>query len=675
MLRCKRSKAVQASPVKKTIDGAPTRDQVQFSPDDTTHVDRRLLDDVISDAREWLKRRQRDDGHWVYVLEPDVTMPAEFILYEHFLGEIDDALEARMADYIRQTQAEEHGGWPLYFGGDFNISATVKAYWALKIVGDDIDAPHMVRARAAILKHGGAARCNVLTRFYMALFGQVPWRAVPCMPVELMLLPQWFPFHISKISYWSRTTLVPMTVLMALRARAENPRGVDIQELFVQPPEQEKSYQVNPSGKPLGEFFLWLDRVLHKVEPLFSKRLRKKAIDAAMAFITERLNGEDGVGAIFPPMVFTVLCFKMLGYPKDHPDVVTAKKAILKLMDLSGDTAYMQPCASPIWDTALIAHAMIEAGEERDGEVMGKAFDWLASKQVLKTVGDYAAWRPQVRPGGWAFQYKNDYYPDVDDTAVVVMGLDRNGAPRFRQAIERAVEWVLGMQSKNGGWGAFDADNTYYYLNHIPFADHGALLDPPTSDVTARCLGMLAQLGYPPSHPALMRAIEFLKSEQEKDGSWFGRWGTNYIYGTWSVLHALNAVGEDCKQPYIQKAVAWLKSIQRPDGGWGEDCGTYWQKEHGGLAKASTASQTAWAVLGLMAAGEVHSEAVARGIRYLLNAPRQGGHWDEKWYTAVGFPRIFFLKYHGYSHYFPLWALARYRNLTSGNALTTPYGI
>jgi len=675
MLRRKRSKAVQASTVKKNIDGAPTRDDYQQAVSDSTVVDRRLLDDVIGDAREWLKRQQKDDGHWVYVLEPDATMPAEFILYEHFLGEIDDALEARMADYIRQTQADEHGGWPLYYGGAFNISATVKAYWALKIVGDDIDAPHMVRAREAILQHGGAAKCNVLTRFYLALFGQVPWRAVPCMPVELMLLPQWFPFHISKISYWSRTTLVPMTVLAALRARAENPRGIDVNELFVTPPDEEKNYQVNPTGSFWGECFLWLDRVLHRTERFFPKSTRRRAIDAAMRFITERLNGEDGIGAIFPPMIFTVLSFKMLGYPKDHPDVVTAKKAILKLMDLSGETAYMQPCASPVWDTALIAHAMIEAGEERDGEVMGRAFDWLASKQVLKTVGDYAAWKPQVRPGGWAFQYNNDYYPDVDDTAVAVMGLDRNGAPRFRQAIDRAVEWVLGMQSKNGGWGAFDADNTYYYLNHIPFADHGALLDPPTSDVTARCVGMLAQLGYPSTHPAIVRAVDFLKAEQEANGSWFGRWGTNYIYGTWSVLHALNAVGEDASQPYIQKAVAWLKSVQREDGGWGEDCATYWTEHKDAPARASTASQTAWAVLGLLAAGEVRSEAVARGINYLLSAPRQGGHWDEKWYTAVGFPRIFYLKYHGYSHYFPLWALARYRNLLSGNALTTPYGI
>lgn len=647
-------------------------------PAQPTEVDRRLLDDVISDAREWLKRRQADDGHWVYVLEPDATMPAEYILYEHFLDQIDPALEARMADYLRQTQAEEHGGWPLYYGGEFNISASVKAYWALKIVGDDIDAPHMKRAREAILKHGGASKSNVLTRFYMALFGQLPWHAVPSMPVELMLLPQWFPFHISKISYWSRTTLVPMTVLMALRAKAINPRGVDIRELFTVPPEQETSFQVNPTGRLWGEFFLWLDRILHRwIDPFLMKRkARRKAIDAAMKFITERLNGEDGIGAIFPPMVFTVLVFRTLGYPDDHPDVATAKKAILKLMDLSGDTAYMQPCASPIWDTALIAHAMIEAGEERDGEVMGKAFDWLASKQILKTVGDYAAWRPNVRPGGWAFQYVNEFYPDVDDTAVAVMGLDRNGSPRFRQAIDRAVEWVLGMQSKNGGWGAFDADNTHYYLNSIPFADHGALLDPPTSDVTARCLGMLAQLGYPREHPALKRAIQYLKDEQEQDGSWFGRWGTNYIYGTWSVLHALNAVGEDPKQPYIQKAVAWLKSVQREDGGWGEDCATYWEDKRDMVrGRESTASQTAWAVLALMAAGDVHAPEVARGVTYLLDAPRKGGHWDEKWYTAVGFPRIFFLKYHGYSHYFPLWALARYRNLISGNALTTPYGI
>jgi squalene-hopene/tetraprenyl-beta-curcumene cyclase len=631
------------------------------------------LDPVIAEAAAALKALQQADGHWVFELEADATIPAEYILLEHYLDEIDDAVEAKLAVHLRGLQGS-HGGWPLYHDGDFNISASVKAYYALKLVGDDIDAPHMRRAREAILAHGGAARCNVFTRFALALFGQIPWRGVPVMPVEIMLLPRWFPFHLTKVSYWSRTVIVPLLILTALKPRARNPRGIDIRELFITPPEEVRDYQVNPTGARMGDFFLALDRLLQIVEPFFPKHGRGRAIKRAVAWVTERLNGEDGLGAIFPAMANTVMAFDALGYPKDHPDLVIAKTSVRKLLVLKDEEGYCQPCVSPIWDTGLAALALMEVEAPRDGAATGKAMDWLVSRQILSVKGDWADQRPDLRPGGWAFQYGNDYYPDVDDTAVVGMALDRVGDPRHREAIERAAEWIIGMQSANGGWGSFDAENEKYYLNHIPFADHGALLDPPTADVSARCLGFLAQLGYRPDHPTVARAIAFLKREQEADGSWFGRWGTNYIYGTWSVLCALNGIGEDPKQPYIQKAVAWLKACQRADGGWGEDGATYWQARRG-EAKASTASQTAWAVLALMAAGEVDSEAVARGIAFLLEAPRKGCEWEEPWFTAVGFPRIFYLRYHGYRRFFPLWALARYRNLTRGNDKTVPYGL
>jgi squalene-hopene/tetraprenyl-beta-curcumene cyclase len=635
------------------------------------------LDAAIADAKEALKRLQAEDGHWVFELEADATIPAEYILLRHFLAETEDAidaeLEAKLAAYLRSLQAE-HGGWPLFYAGEFDVSATVKAYYALKLAGDDPDAPHMRRARHAVLAHGGAAKSNVFTRVTLALFGQVPWRAVPVMPVEIMLLPRCFPFHLSKVSYWSRTVMVPLLILMALKPRARNPRRVGIEELFVTAPEEERHYLVNPTGKPLGTLFLGLDRVLRAVQPLFPSGPRKRAIAAAVDFVTERLNGEDGLGGIFPAMANTVMAFDTLGYDEAHPHFVTAKRAVEKLLVVEDDKAYCQPCLSPVWDTGLAAHALLEAGEASHGETIAKSVDWLAKAQVLDVAGDWAERRPGLRPGGWPFQYRNDYYLDVDDTAVAAMALDRAGDRRHHRALSRAREWIIGMQCANGGWGSFDADNTYYYLNHIPFSDHGALLDPPSADVTARCVSMLCQLGLPRDHPAVARGIAFLRREQEPDGSWFGRWGTNYIYGTWSVLSAFNVAGEDPQAPHVRRAVDWLNSRQRADGGWGEDGATYWP-ERRAEAKASTPSQTAWAVLALMAAGEVDGEAVQRGIRFLLDAPRTGARWDEEWFTAVGFPRVFYLRYHGYSAYFPLWALARYRNLTGGHAAAVMYGM
>ncbi|MEE8333993.1 MAG: squalene--hopene cyclase, partial [Alphaproteobacteria bacterium] len=380
------------------------------------------------------------------------------------------------------------------------------------------------------------------------------------------------------------------------------------------------------------------------------------------------------LGGIFPAMANTLMAFDALGYGRDHPDYVTARKAVDKLLVDGADTAYVQPCLSPVWDTALAAHALMEAGHAGDDPVIKRASKWLVDRQVLDVRGDWAVNRRRVRPGGWAFQYRNDHYPDVDDAAAVVLALDRADDPDSRNAIERGAEWVVGMQGSCGGWGAFDADNEYYWLEHMPFADHGALLDPATADVSARCVSMLGQLGYGREHPALRRGLEYLRGEQEPDGSWFGRWGANYIYGTWSALSALNGAGEDMTAPHIRKGVDWLVSVQREDGGWGEDCATYWPDKRG-VAKVSTPSQTAWALLALMAAGEVESDAARRGVDYLLSAPRTGDVWHEEYFNAVGFPRVFFLRYHGYCSYFPLWALARYRNLLYGNTKRPTHGI
>jgi squalene-hopene/tetraprenyl-beta-curcumene cyclase len=490
-----------------------------------------------------------------------------------------------------------------------------------------------------------------------------------------MNLPKWFPFHLDKISYWSRTVLVPLLVVMALRPRARNPRGVEIRELFTTPPGLVRDWLSHADRSFFGIAFATLDRVLRPLEPHFPKGGRERAIEAAVAFVDERLNGEDGLGAIYPAMANTVMMYDVLGYPVDHPNVVTAKGAIRKLLVLEPDRAYCQPCLSPVWDTALAAHALLEAGGEAADTAVRSGLDWLVERQVLDLAGDWTAARPHVRPGGWAFQYANPHYPDLDDTAVVVMALDRCDRARYEDAIKRAAEWVVGMQSRNGGWGAFDADNTYHYLNHIPFADHGALLDPPTSDVTARCLGMLAQLGYDEGHPGVKGGLAFLRDEQEAEGSWFGRWGTNYIYGTWSALCGLNAAGIDPAEPEIRRAVDWLLAHQRADGGWGEDGASYWPDQPHGDGKVATPSQTAWALLALMAAGEVNHPAVARGIAHLVATQAADGLWDEASYTAVGFPRVFYLRYHGYRAFFPLWALARYRNLRKSNAIRPAFGI
>jgi squalene-hopene/tetraprenyl-beta-curcumene cyclase len=643
------------------------------------------LEASIYSATQALLGHRQADGHWVFELEADCTIPAEYVLLRHYLAEpVDAALEAKVANYLRRIQGA-HGGWSLVHAGDFDMSASVKGYFALKMIGDSIDAPHMVRAREAILARGGASKSNVFTRFMLALFGVTTWRATPVLPVEIMLLPMWFPFHLNKTSYWARTTLVPLLVLAALKPRAKNPKGVGIDELFLEDPRSVGMTSRAPH-QSRGWYLLFsaLDSVLRVVEPLFPKRLRARAIEAAVAFTEERLNGEDGMGAIFPPMANAVMMYEALGKDADYPPRATQRRGLDRLLVIGEEEAYCQPCVSPVWDTALTCHALLEAGSEEALPPARKGLDWLLPRQVLDVKGDWAVKAPQTRPGGWAFQYNNAHYPDLDDTAVVVMAMDRSRraapSPAYDAAIARGREWIEGMQSKDGGWAAFDVNNLEYYLNNIPFSDHGALLDPPTEDVTARCISMLAQLGETAdTSPALAAGIAYLRRTQLAEGSWYGRWGLNYIYGTWSVLCALNAAGIDHQDPMVRKAVSWLSSVQNADGGWGEDATSY-RLDYNEFKKGfdgcpSTASQTAWALLGLMAAGEVENPAVARGVEYLMTTQTQKGLWDEQRYTATGFPRVFYLRYHGYSKFFPLWALARYRNLRNTNSRVVGVGM
>ncbi|MBV9079011.1 MAG: squalene--hopene cyclase, partial [Methylobacteriaceae bacterium] len=456
----------------------------------------------IGAARDALLARQSADGHWCFELEADATIPAEYILLRHYLAEqVDAELEGKIARYLRRIQGE-HGGWSLFFEGALDLSASVKAYFALKMVGDSPDAPHMVRARRAILDRGGATEVNVFTRIQLALYGELPWNAIPTMPVEMMLQPRWSPTHIDRMSYWARVVLVPLLVLQVIKPRARNPRGIGIAELMLPPDAPRPPKPPSHANPGWAAFFRGLDRILKVVQPYWPSRLRRRAIDKAIAFTTERLNGEDGLGAIYPAMANSVMMFDALAYPADHPDRAIARHAIEKLLIVKEDEAYLQPCVSPIWDTALSAHALAEVGDDRSREAAVAAVEWLRPRQILDTRGDWASERPNVRPGGWAFQYGNAHYPDTDDTAVVLMAMDRlrpalataGDGPSVDVAIERGREWVAGMQSRNGGWGAFDADNTHFYLNNIPFADHGALLDPPTVDVSARCVGALTQL-------------------------------------------------------------------------------------------------------------------------------------------------------------------------------------
>jgi squalene-hopene/tetraprenyl-beta-curcumene cyclase len=625
------------------------------------------LNKAISQAQATLLGLQDKDGYWVFELEADCTIPSEYIMMMHYIGEIDEVLQAKIANYLRSRQSED-GSYPLFTGGVGDISCSVKVYYALKMAGDPIDAPHMTRLRNYILSQGGAAKANVFTRIALAMFKQLPWRGVPYIPVEIMLFPKWFPFHLDKVSYWSRTVMVPLFILCSLKAEAINPQQVDILELFVTHPDKERHYF--PERTLLNKIFLGLDQLGRITRPLIPKAMHQRAIQKAHDWFVERLNGEDGLGAIFPAMVNAYEALLLLGYSKDHEMVVTARKAIDKLLVVNEYDAYCQPCLSPIWDTALAALALQEADKSKDEDcriatpALKRAYEWLKSKQLKDEPGDWRIAKPDLMGGGWAFQFANPHYPDVDDTAVVGFAMADSQLPELEESIHRATRWIVGMQSQNGGYGAFDVDNTYYYLNEIPFADHGALLDPPTADVSARCAMLMARVAkdHNEYRPALEKAIDYLRTEQEADGSWFGRWGTNYIYGTWSVLLGLEQTALPKTDVMYTKAAEYLKSVQRADGGWGEDNFSYHDLSYSGKYRFSTAFQTAWALLGLMAAGEARSPEVKAGIDFILRHQQADGMWNDKCFTAPGFPKVFYLKYHGYDKFFPLWALARYRN-------------
>ncbi len=614
-------------------------------------------------------KKKLKEGCFVYELEADTTIPSEYILLMHFIGEIDIHLEEKIKKYLLSKQNKD-GGWPLFFNGASDISASVKAYYALKLSGLDKNHKQMKLARNLILKKGGAEESNVFTKISLAIFGQISWNAVPYMPIEIIKFPNWFPFNIYKISYWSRTVLIPLLIIMNKKPLANNPNGIDITELFVNP--RDPISKIKPAkNSKYSEIFLYLDKVMRTTFPLiFSNKFKKNCSEDIYKWILKRLNGEDGLGGIFPAMVNALIALRIDEKNRFKKEIEICKKSIDNLIIEQKNTAYCQPCVSPIWDTGWMGHVLLEKGDEDVDEIV----DWFLKKEI-KIKGDWAINKKGDDIGGWAFQFNNDFYPDVDDTALVGMFLDRYNR-KFKKkkiidCLERTRKWIISMQSKNGGWGAFDIDNNKYYLNAIPFADHGALLDPPTVDVSARCLSFLIQQNNKKNDLSIKKGLKYILSEQEKDGSWYGRWGTNYIYGTWSTLCALNLLDFPEKEIVFSKAVNYLKTMQRKDGGWGEDGKSYY-KGYESISKKSTPSQTAWALMALISAGKLDSKEVDKGVRYLLKNDLK---WSEDYFTAVGFPKVFYLKYHGYASYFPLLTIYKIKNLLSKNSQNPVYGV
>ncbi len=625
---------------------------------------------AIKAARENLFSEQHEDGYWCGELEADTTLESDYILLHTLLGTGDPARFQRAANWIIQHQNED-GGWSIYAAGPSNVSASVKAYFGLKLAGYKADHPVLQRARRKILELGGVTEVNTFTKIYLCFFGQYDYDAVPAIPPEIVLFPNWFWFNIYEISSWSRAILVPLSIAYAKKPYKRIPPEHGISELFVGGRENadlrlkwDKTHRVS-----WRNFFIFLDRIIHWFERIHIRPLRSMALKKAQKWMLERLEMSDGLGAIYPAILNSIIALRCLGYSLDDPQVIRARDEFEKLgidepggtKDYPEATFRMQPCMSPVWDTAYAVYALGEAGLDRKDPRLLQAVDWMLSKEV-RHKGDWAVKSRHAQPGGWYFEFNNEFYPDVDDSAMVCLALSRVEHPNGRyqrESVQRAIDWILSMQCKNGGWASFDKDNDRMVFQYVPFADHNAMLDPPTVDITGRILEMMATYGYDQNHPAAKRAIQFIRSEQEPDGSWFGRWGVNYIYGTALVLRGFEAIGMDNHEPCIQQGAEWLRMVQNADGGWGESVGSYDDPALRGVGE-STPSQTAWAILGLLAVGDTRSDSVARGVAYLMRTQKEDGSWDEPFFTGTGFPRVFYLKYHLYRQYFPLLALTTY---------------
>lgn len=629
---------------------------------------------AVHAARRALLDRQRPDGHWVGELQGDTILESEYLILLAYLGKLDDPAIPKLANYLRSQQQVE-GGWSNYPDGPADVSVSLKAYFALKLAGDSADTPHMERAANVIRKLGGAEACNSFTKFYLALLGQMPYRSCAAVPPELILLPRWCYVNIYAMSSWTRTIVVPLSLVYAHKPVTQVPPERGIRELFRGDPQARRTpCPMTRRWFSWTNFFLSVDSLYKRCERLLGP-IRRAAIRKGAAWMRQHFEDSDGLGAIFPPMIYTVIALKCLGVADDDPEMKWALKQLDDLKIEDGDTLRLQPCVSPVWDTALSTIALADAGLAPTSTAVRKAVDWMVAREIRKP-GDWSLSNRSVEPGGWVFEYHNGFYPDTDDTAMVLMALARSqpaksanpdlpnlltddAPPSEGPAIDRGVKWLLAMQNSDGGWAAFDRDINRKVLEKVPFADHNAMLDPSCPDITARVLEALGHHGIGMGRHAVERAIAFLRRTQEPDCGWPGRWGVNYIYGTWQVLQGLAAIGFDQNDGMVRRAVAWLKKVQQPSGAWGESCASYDDPTLAGIG-APTASQTAWALLGLIAAGEANCDAVKAGVHWLIEKQQPDGTWHEDHFTGTGFPKVFYLKYHYYALYFPLMALARY---------------
>lgn len=621
---------------------------------------------AIESARQFLCSLQQEDGHWCAELEGDTILESEYVMLMHYIGRTEDPKVRKAANYLRMKQ-DEHGGWSSYPGGPPDVSASVKNYFVLKLVGDDPEAEHMRRAREVIHRLGGIEACNSFTKAYLAVFQQYPWSRCPAVPPEIILLPTWFYFNVYEMSSWSRAIFVPLSIIWAHKPVCAVPDHAGISELFVdRGPAAAPTHDRSNAERIWRTFFHTVDRSLKVAEEYRVRPLRKIALERAKAWIIDRLEHSDGLGAIFPPIVNSVYAFHCLGHDLDDPLILKQLEEIEKLEIEEEDTLRLQPCFSPVWDTVLTMNAMLAAEIPGDDPDLLEAAEWVLDKEVRRP-GDWQVKMQGVEPGGWYFEYANEFYPDCDDTAEALVALSKIRFPdaeleaRRLDALRRAVRWQAGMQNRDGGWAAFDKDCDKDFLQYVPFADHNAMLDPSTVDITSRSIVALSHHGYTRVDPVIQNGVDFIYRHQEKDGSWYGRWGCNYLYGTWLALWALSHVGETPHDPRIERATEWIRARQNEDGGWGETMASYDDPTTKGTGH-STASQTAWALLGLLAAGDT-SEVVHRGVEYLLKHQHPDGSWRDEYWTGTGFPKVFYLRYHLYATYFPLEALGTYRRV------------
>jgi len=609
---------------------------------------------AIQSAQDYLLQIQHADGHWCGELEGDTILESEYILTMHFIGRLQEERCRKAANYIRQKMLP-NGGWSIYEGGPPEVSASAKAYFVLKLLGDSLDDDHMRKSRNVIRDLGGLDATNSFTRIYLAIFGQYPWERCPAVPPEIILLPAWAPINLYEMSSWTRGIVVPLSVMWSSKPYCPVPEQLNIEELFL-----DNSVNMSARRGFWRTVFNTTDYTLKLLERKQWSPSREKALKACEQWMIDHFEKSDGIGAIFPPIINSIIALRCLGYDNDHPLTASQIRELEKLEIEEGDTLRVAPCFSPVWDTALAVNALVESGMSADHPALQKAAEWILEREV-KEVGDWKVKNPEGQPGGWYFEYANEFYPDVDDTFQVLTSLskvrfrDAKREQAKREAIDRALTWILTMQNRDGGWASFDRDCDEQFLTQIPFADHNAMIDPSTSDITGRGIETFSALGFDREHPAVQRALGFLSKEQERDGSWFGRWGCNYIYGTWLALHGLKQIGEDMMEPRYQAAGCWLRSVQNEDGGWGESPGSYTDAGCKGEGP-STPSQTAWSLMGLMAV-EDQTEGLRRGVDYLIRTQHENGSWTDDSWTGTGFPGVFYLRYHLYATYFPLLAL------------------